>query len=149
MVNYIGLPVNAGSSQQNLHMTVLFLGRKVPPVSVMNILNKYANYKTRLERLKVEQFDPKHIVARLNVPEDSWIRNLRDELIDAGIKDMSPFQPWNPHVTIPEFENNNPLDGLLDMHIPSYFTTYAPYVSLNGQRVYASPRNEPDPFDFN
>lgn len=144
MNNYIGVPVLGQDLARHTtdittqHMTVIFLGKKLPPITVMTVLSKYSNYKSRFARKRVEQFNDKHIVATIDLDESNWISSLRSEIIDLGVRDVSQWD-WNPHVTIPQFKNDNPLDGALDMVIPTFFTFGNPYVSINGKRIYARP----------
>ena len=132
---YVGVQVSGSLNID--HMTLVWMGSDLPPISIMMVLKNYKDYKSSEYRKSIEFFGENKnlLVATMDLHEGSWLRRLREELIHAGCKDHSEFE-WTPHVTLRTKDIDDP-SLPSDIHIPSTITLGHPYISLTGQRIYA------------
>lgn len=131
---YVGL--TAYGSPNIDHMTVIWMGNDLPPITIMNVLKAYKDYSSSEWRKSISFFGENKnlLAATYELTENSWIRNLREELILEGCKDHSQFD-WTPHTTIQMFNGDS--DEPMHISIPAKITFMEPYISISGMRIHA------------
>lgn len=129
--NYVGLPVGTPEiplgHPDEMHVTLIYMGNFIPRITAVPIFNRFANYASRVPVIGAMQVgeDPLNPKEALALEPLDWMVAARNQLIEAGCRDVSKYQPWRPHVTL-----KKPMKV-----IPPHVTVWNPYISIRGQRI--------------
>jgi hypothetical protein len=101
--NYVGLQaVNMGFEA---HLTLIYTGDLSPHKEalyeeIIDSLGKRIRYHVfNLDRNNIEMFGPNHDIPVLRLNMSANLNDLRNELIDRGIRNVSEYS-FNPHISL-------------------------------------------------
>ena len=134
MKNYIGVDVSyrlPGYSEPkewtNHHMTVFFLGRKVPSIALMAAVKSVRQFNVFGFLTDITTFSDVP-VALYDLNEGNDLVTLRERLFEFGLKENTEFK-WTPHVTLKALRG-------VDILVPGRPFFHRPYIKIDESKIY-------------